>query len=87
MMRAVALCASAPPAANASRSRPIADLLSCSGCRRAYTALTWTDLPRVRTLSAEEVHRHVVDWHDERVIEVRACICGRPMARTVRMSR
>ena len=57
---------------------------ACGRCRRSYSRRAWQDLAKLRTLSADEVHRHVVDWRDERVIEVRACTsCGRSMARMV----
>lgn len=58
--------------------------ISCGRCRRAYSLLAWKDLPRVCTLTADDVQRHVIDWRDERVIEVRSCAaCGRSMARMV----
>ena len=65
-----------------------AGVLSCGRCRRAYSPLAWAGLPKVRTLTPDEVHRHVIDWRDERVIEVRSCAaCGGSMARMVRITR
>jgi len=70
------------------KARPTSDLVSCGRCRRVYSLAAWGELPKVHTLTPEEVHRHVTDWHDERVIEVRSCAsCERPMARMVRMTR
>jgi hypothetical protein len=62
--------------------------ISCGRCRRSYSRLAWGSLPKVCTLTADDVQKHVIDWRDERVIEVRACAaCGRSMARMVRIAR
>ena len=67
---------------------PEPESISCGRCRRGYTRNAWARLPKVRTLTPDEVHRHVIDWRDERVIEVRAyAACGRGMARMVPNSR
>ena len=67
---------------------PEPDHISCGRCRRAYSRVAWASLPKVCTLTADDVQRHVIDWHDERIIEVRACAaCGRSMARMVRNAR
>jgi hypothetical protein len=64
-----------------------ADLISCGRCRRAYSRVAWGSLQKVCTLTADDVQRHVIDWRDERIIEVRACAaCGRSMARMVRIA-
>jgi hypothetical protein len=55
--------------------------VECGGCMRAYPRESWTKLPLVRTLTIRELERYVVGWKEARVIEVRACACGRPMAR------
>ena len=61
------------------------DPISCARCRRVYTLFAWRSLPAVRTLTSDEVQRHVTEWRDEHVIEVRSCAaCGHPMARMVR---
>jgi hypothetical protein len=58
--------------------------ISCGQCRHAYSLSAWDALPRVQTLTADEVYRHVVEWREDRVIEVRSCsACGRSMARIV----
>jgi hypothetical protein len=58
--------------------------VSCGRCERAYSLPAWTRLPKVCTLTAAELHRHVIDWREERVVEVRTCAaCGRAMARMV----
>jgi hypothetical protein len=85
MMRAVAGGGEqAPGSAEAAQ----VDRISCGRCRRAYSFIAWSDLPKVCTLTADDVQRHVIDWRDERVIEVRSCAaCGRSMARMVRIAR
>ncbi len=91
MMRAMAHSPrEARPEARDFPPRPDAEAgsISCGRCRRIYTLQAWRALTKVRTLSADEVHRHLKDWRDERVIEVRACVaCGRAMARMVALSR
>jgi hypothetical protein len=58
--------------------------VSCGRCGCAYSLLAWAGLPKVRTLTADELHRHVIDWREERIVEVRSCAaCGRAMARMV----
>ncbi len=70
------------------KARPVSDVVSCGRCHRVYSLAAWGELPKVCTLTPEEVLRHVIDWHDERLIEVRSCAsCERPMARMVRMTR
>ena len=57
--------------------------LCCGTCGQTYRVDAWRGLPRIRTLSGAEVHRHVVAWPEGRVVEVRACrMCGQSMART-----
>ena len=58
--------------------------VSCGRCGCAYSVRAWAALPKVRTLTADELHRHVIDWREERIVEVRSCAaCGRAMARMV----
>ena len=76
--------------AEPSERRPAEEIerISCGRCRRTYSWLAWGSLPKVCTLTADDVQKHVIDWRDERVIEVRACAaCGRSMARMVRIAR
>jgi cytochrome c553 len=87
MMRTSALREDAGATGAAEKARP-SELVSCGRCHRAYSVAAWGELPKLSTLTREEVHRHVIDWRDERVIEVRSCAsCERPMARMVRMTR
>jgi hypothetical protein len=56
----------------------------CAGCRCAYSALAWSELAVVSTLTTRELRAYVVEWDERRVIEVRACAtCGRAMARAI----
>jgi hypothetical protein len=76
------------PAAATLNLAPESEHISCGRCRRAYSRAAWASLPKVCTLTADDVQRHVIDWHEERIIEVRACAaCGRSMARMVRNAR
>jgi hypothetical protein len=57
--------------------------LRCAVCGQEYLGEAWRGLPRICTLSGDDVHRHVVAWPEGRVVEVRACqTCGQSMART-----
>ncbi len=58
--------------------------VSCGRCGSAYSRHAWAGLTKVRTLTTDELHRHVLDWREERIVEVRSCAaCGRAMARMV----
>jgi hypothetical protein len=56
----------------------------CGACGRAYGAREWRALASVCVLTDTEVASHVVGWPSSRRVEVRACTCGRAMARTLK---
>jgi hypothetical protein len=80
MTSAVARSLSVEPA-NPAHAAPT---IACGRCRHAYSPAAWDALPRLETLTADYVVRHVAHWRRDRAIEVRSCFgCGRPMARIV----
>jgi DNA-directed RNA polymerase subunit N (RpoN/RPB10) len=55
--------------------------IRCVSCGRSFGPAEWRALTSVRTLTGDEVAVHVVGWSAQDSVEVRACACGRPMAR------
>jgi hypothetical protein len=54
---------------------------SCSQCGAAFEKLAWRKLELVERVALERVRELVTIWPEGTAIEVRLCVCGRPLAR------
>ena len=53
----------------------------CGQCGAAFEADAWGQLELVERVVPQRVRELVTIWPDDTSIEVRLCVCGRPLAR------
>ena len=53
----------------------------CAICQRSYDVAAWRRLSLLETLEPRAIRDHVTEWPNSVVIEVRACTCGRTLAK------
>ena len=57
--------------------------IACGRCRVERTEAEWSSLPTLTELADDELAGLVSHWPAHRVVVVRACTCGAPIARLV----
>lgn len=55
--------------------------IACARCRVVHTERDWAALTPITQVDGADLSGVVRDWPAELVVVVRACVCGKPIAR------